>query len=56
VDTKSTEVNSFDGPYVGFVDVQLASGHNANTIPEVHYKRFLERSGVDFNKYGFLSL
>ncbi|HEV7302067.1 MAG TPA: sulfatase-like hydrolase/transferase [Tepidisphaeraceae bacterium] len=42
----STEANPFDGPYVGFDQVQLASGHNANTVPEMHYKRYLQRQGV----------
>lgn len=48
---KSNEENPFDGPYVGFDDVQLASGHNANTIPEMHYKRYLEREGVDYESW-----
>lgn len=41
----------FDGPYVGFDAVQLASGHTANTVPEMHYKRFLEREGVDYRPW-----
>ena len=38
----------FDGPYLGFDDVQLASGHNVNTVPAMHYQRFLEAQGVDY--------
>lgn len=41
----------FDGPYVGFDAVQLASGHTANTVPAMHYRRFLERAGVDFARW-----
>jgi arylsulfatase A-like enzyme len=38
----------FDGPYVGFDDVQVASGHSANTVPAMHYRRYLERTGQDW--------
>jgi arylsulfatase A-like enzyme len=41
----------FDGPYIGFEDVQLASGHNLNTVPAMHYKKWLESQGVDYAQW-----
>jgi arylsulfatase A-like enzyme len=48
---KGTSDWPFDGPYIGFDDVQIASGHNLNTVPEMHYKRFLERTGFDYAQW-----
>lgn len=36
------------GPYVGFDHVRVSSGHTINCIPNMHYREFLERSGVDY--------
>ncbi len=48
---RSTEDWPFDGPYVGFDEVQLATGHNANTIPVMHYRRYLDRLGGDWRRW-----
>ena len=48
---QSTATAPFDGPYVGFEQVQLASGHNVNCEPSLHYKRYLDRLGVDYTAW-----
>ena len=41
----------FDGPYLGFEQVQLASGHNVNCDPQLHYKRYLDGLNVDYKAW-----
>lgn len=35
------------GPYLGFDEVKLSSGHTTMTVPEMHYRAWLEEQGVD---------
>jgi len=41
----------FHGPYVGFQHVQTCGGHTINTIPDMHYRVFLEDAGVDYRPW-----
>lgn len=40
----------WDGPYLGFDQVRVSSGHTINCIPNMHYREFLEKSGVDYRR------
>ncbi|MFZ2657281.1 MAG: sulfatase-like hydrolase/transferase [Victivallales bacterium] len=42
---------NFHGPYAGFQNVQVSSGHTTNAIPDMHYRVFLEDAGVDYAKW-----
>lgn len=43
--------DSWDGPYEGFDYIQASTGHTINHIPSMHYRRHLEKSGVDYEKW-----
>lgn len=36
------------GPYLGFDEVKISSGHTTMTVPDMHYRVWLEDQGVDF--------
>lgn len=36
------------GPYLGFNHVQVCRGHTTNAAPDMHYRAFLEKAGVDY--------
>ncbi len=42
---------SFNGPYLGFDFVQTSSGHTIQCTPDMHYRVFLEDSGIDYKQY-----
>lgn len=48
---RGTAERPFDGPYAGFDEVQAASGHSTNTIPAMHYLRYLQRTGLDWEPW-----
>jgi uncharacterized sulfatase len=39
--------HTFNGPYVGFQTIRTSRGHTINAIPDMHYRAFLEKQGVD---------
>ena len=41
----------FCGPYLGFEEVALSSGHTINAVPDGHYKLFLEDAKVDYHSW-----
>ena len=51
VPLESDEWAEFDGPYVGFDFVQVCIGHTTNASPNMHYRQFLERAGVDYSPW-----
>ena len=40
--------HTFNGPYLGFEQIQACRGHTVNAVPDMHYRAFLERAGVDY--------
>ena len=45
------DFEGFDGPYIGFDHVRLSRGHTINTVPDMHYRLWLERQGVDYKQW-----
>lgn len=43
--------HEFDGPYLGFEQIQACRGHTVNAIPDMHYRAWLERAGVDYRDW-----
>lgn len=43
--------HTFDGPYLGFEQIQACRGHTVNAVPDMHYLAFLERAGVDYTSW-----
>ncbi|MEX0325230.1 MAG: sulfatase [Puniceicoccaceae bacterium] len=39
---------TFTGPYLGFDEVRVSTGHTINAIPDGHYRVFLEQAGVSY--------
>lgn len=45
------DFRGWSGPYLGFEDVRMSSGHTINCIPGMHYRAFLEDQGVDYRRW-----
>lgn len=39
------------GPYLGFNEIEGSTGHTTNNVPAMHYRVFLEESGVDYQQW-----
>ena len=39
------------GPYIGFDHVLTSRGHTTNGAPDMHYRVFLEKAGVDYSQW-----
>ncbi len=50
-DQNSEDYRNFKGPYLGFQTVQVSRGHSINQIPSMHYRFFLEDTGLDYMQW-----
>ena len=42
---------NWNGPYLGFDEIMASTGHTTNNVPAMHYRRFLEQTGVDYQAW-----
>lgn len=46
-----SDFRGWSGPYVGFDQVRVSTGHTINCVPNMHYREFLENAGVDYSQW-----
>lgn len=51
-DPPTSYFRQWKGPYVGFIEFQGSNGHTTNCLPDLHYRAFLEDSGVSEETMG----
>ena len=42
---------TWNGPYLGFDEIEGSTGHTTNNVPAMHYRVFLEKAGVDYQTW-----